>query len=105
MDVHIPIIACLCEALLMSIIVNIYFMCTMRHKELGQRIYHSVTSLYCCNTNEQQSEQQRTEQDEAEDAIKYSTLDFANKRKERKRQEEGETEETLYSGLASLGLE
>lgn len=44
-------------------------------------------------------------QEEDEDVVQYSSVDFTRKREAADRQYEGGKEETVYTGLAELGVE
>ncbi|KAG7328820.1 hypothetical protein KOW79_006994 [Hemibagrus wyckioides] len=81
------VITCLSQALLMSIIVNIYLMCMKRHREAAQRIYNLVTEVNCCNKQHATEEEdgQTQEESEAED-IQYAAVHFSNRTRETERQ-------------------
>ncbi|KAG9272311.1 hypothetical protein AMEX_G13299 [Astyanax mexicanus] len=89
----------------MSFIINIYFICTKKYRLLGQRIYNVANSACCKSAQTEQDDEQTSEQDQPEDEIQYSAVDFRKKREDAQNQAEEIREETIYSGLASLGVE
>ncbi|KAF5893936.1 RNA-directed RNA polymerase L, partial [Clarias magur] len=52
-NIYAPVIACLSQALLMSVVINIYWICMKRNREVGQRCYNLVTCTGTHHTMQQ----------------------------------------------------
>ncbi|XP_076877040.1 uncharacterized protein LOC143526493 [Brachyhypopomus gauderio] len=129
-EILIPVLTCVCQALIMSISVNVYLICTSHQRTVGQRLYNSV--VHCCHTRREQqpAEQVQDENDVQYCAVKFSSwreLGKENEETEDRRQEtedrrqktekaepetedrrqetEGHKEDTTYSDVASFGWE
>ncbi|KAF5893926.1 RNA-directed RNA polymerase L, partial [Clarias magur] len=97
-NIYAPVIACLSLALLMSVVINIYWICMKRNREVGQRCYNLVTCRGTLRTMQQDGRIE--EQTEAEKDVQYAALNFL-KQKEKTERKKTRTEpgEILYSDL------
>ncbi|XP_077103335.1 uncharacterized protein LOC143756660 [Siphateles boraxobius] len=101
-DILIPVIVILCEALLLSIAVNVYFICMKRYREPCQNFYTNYIAVSCSCGTPNQPEQT---DDQVQADTQYSAIRHFSENREHEGQSEESPIECVYSDVKHSGTE